>query len=506
MILIHPPVSKPCEPPAGIAKLYGALNRHGVNCAVLDANMEGLLYLLQQPQNAADTWTRRAIRNLSVNIKALRYPGTYRSCGRYALAVKDLNRVLTVSAKEGGAVPGLADYKHKRLSPIRSADLLQAAEHPEQNPFYPFFRKRLSEIIEQGQTGFVGISLNFLSQALCAFSMMGWIKKNFPGVKVILGGGLVSSWMKRPGWRNPFGGLVDHSIAGPGEYQLLGLLGVEERREVHHAPDYGALPVSDYLSPGFILPYSGSNGCYWGKCSFCPEKAEDNPFIPVSAGQAITDLKDLVGKTKPRLIHLLDNALSPAFMRALVENPPGVPWYGFARISHDLTDMDYCMALKRSGCLMLQLGLESGDQRVLDAMDKGIDIGIASQALKNLKKAEIAAYVYLLFGAPAESIAEARRTLDFVVGHDDAIAFLNLAIFNMPVYGPDAGEYETEPFYEGDLSLYTGFRHPRGWDRKLVRQFLDNEFRRNKAVSSILKNDPPLFTSNHAAFFCGSSC
>jgi hypothetical protein len=71
----------------------------------------------------------------------------------------------------------------------------------------------------------------------------------------------------------------------------------------------------------------------------------------------------------------------------------------------------------------------------------------------------------------------------------------------MPLCGQEAGEIETEPFYEGDLSLYTGFKHPQGWDRKQVRQFLDNEFKKHPAISSILKNNPPLFTSNHAAFF-----
>ena len=43
MILIYPPVAKPGEPPAGIAKLCGALNHHGVGYRVLDANLEGLL-------------------------------------------------------------------------------------------------------------------------------------------------------------------------------------------------------------------------------------------------------------------------------------------------------------------------------------------------------------------------------------------------------------------------------------------------------------------------------
>ena len=47
MIFIYPPVARPCEPPAGIAKLCGALNHHGIKYKVLDANLEGLLSLLK---------------------------------------------------------------------------------------------------------------------------------------------------------------------------------------------------------------------------------------------------------------------------------------------------------------------------------------------------------------------------------------------------------------------------------------------------------------------------
>jgi radical SAM superfamily enzyme YgiQ (UPF0313 family) len=188
-------------------------------------------------------------------------------------------------------------------------------------------------------------------------------------------------------------------------------------------------------------------------------------------------------------------------MSALAKEPPGVPWYGFARFGQDLADPGFCRELKRSGCVMLKLGLESGDQSVLDRLQKGIDLDMASRVLKTLRNAGIAAYVYLLFGAPEESSAEARKTLEFTVRHADAISFLNLAVFNMPVCSQEAKGYETGKFYEGDLSLYTGFKHPRGWDRMVVRRFLDSEFKKHPAVSSILKRDPPVFTSNHAAFF-----
>ena len=150
---------------------------------------------------------------------------------------------------------------------------------------------------------------------------------------------------------------------------------------------------------------------------------------------------------------------------------------------------------------MLKLGLESGDQGVLDNMQKGINIGTVSLALKSLKQAGIATYVYLLFGTPSETLKEARSTLDFTIKHSGEISFLNIAVFNMPVCGPEAAQFEISSFYEGDLSLYTDFVHPAGWDRKAIRHFLDNEFKRHSAVSAILKKDPPIFTSNHAPFF-----
>ena len=500
MLLIFPPAAKPCEPPAGIAKLAGALKSHGISCNILDANIEGLLHLLGQAQRASDTWTRRAIKNISANIGALRDPKTYQSPDRYGRAVRDVNRVLAVSGGRGALV-GLADYQHRSLSPLRSADLIISAQHPEQNPFYPYFSKRLPEMLDHVTTGMIGFSLNYLSQALTAFAMIGFVRKEFPGMKIILGGGLISSWMKRPGFRSPFAGLVDHLIAGPGEGPLLCLLGVKEVTTHHYAPDYASFPVHDYLSPGFILPYSGSSGCYWNRCSFCPETAEDNPYVPVPVPQAMADLHALAADRSPVVIHLLDNSVSPALMQALAADPVGVPWYGFARIGKDLCDLDYCVALRRSGCAMLKLGLESGDQGVLDRLNKGIDLKTASKVLTNLSKAGIAAYVYLLFGTPAETVVEAQKTLEFVVHHRNAITFLNLAIFNMPVCGTEALEYETAQFYEGDLSLYTGFKHPRGWERKEVRRFLEAEFKRHPAVSAILKSDPPLFTSNHASFF-----
>ena len=504
ILLVHPPVAKPAEPPAGVARLSGMLDAMGIRHAVLDANLEGMLYLIERshrPSERDDAWTVRAFRGRRNNLSLLRNLALYHHFDRYKRAVKDLSRVLEVSSASYEANIGLANYQHQTLSPLRSADLISAAERPERDPFYPYFAARLTEMMREWQPRFVGFSLNYLSQAICAFAMIGFLRREFPGRNIVLGGGLVTSWVKGTPWKHPFSGLVDHFIAGPGEYELLSILGIERPEKKSFTPAYRGLNGQEYLSPGFVLPYSASSGCYWNRCDFCPEKAEGNEYVPVPVETVLSDLRILRERTNPAIVHLLDSAISPALMEGLSESRPGVPWYGFARVGRHLTDLDFCIALKRSGCVMLKLGIESGDQGVLESMQKGIDVETASASLKTLNKAGIAAYVYLIFGTPAETAAGAWKTLDFVAAHSNCISFLNLAIFNMPVCSAEASGLETRKFYEGDLSLYTDFSHPRGWDRRAVRTFLETAFKRDPTVSAILKREPPVFTSNHAPFF-----
>ena len=498
MLLIFPPIAKACEPPAGIARLAGALKANGVACRLWDANLEGQLWLAEQPPVSDDTWTGRAWRSRQKHLKSLREPEIYQNPSRYATAVNDLNRLLQTSGKQHRADISLADYRHESLSPVRSQDLLQAAANPEQTPFFPFFQQQLAQLMDGIST--VGISLCFLSQALCSFSLIGLIRRQYPQVKIVLGGGLVTSWLARPDWNNLFGGLIDHLISGPGEQPLLELSG---RTLPYQStlPDYSQLPLNDYLSPGLILPYSTASGCWWNRCSFCPERAEGNRYHPLPIPQVLDELQQLVQQYQPRLLHLLDNALAPALLQRLIEQPPGVPWYGFVRFERQLEYPAFCRALRKSGCVMLKLGIESGDQAVLDRLQKGIRLEQSGLILENLREAGIAVYGYLLFGTPAEDVDAARRTLAFVQHHHQTLTFLNLAIFNMPLFGDEVAAYATELFYEGDLSLYTGFQHPKAWGRGAVRRFLRQEFTRSPEIAAIIRRDPPLFSSNHAALF-----
>ena len=501
MILVNPPAAKPCEPPAGLAQLAGALEAHGVPHAVVDLALEGPLHLAARPRAAADTWTRRAVKGVEANLALLRDPAGYESPARYARAVKDLDRAVATAAPGGYAV-SLANLSHVTRSPLASDDLLHSAAHPGEDPFFGAFADRLTIAVERCARPVVGVSITYLSQALSAFAIIGFLRRAFPGITIAAGGGLVTSWMSRADLAATFSGLVDRFVSGPGEDAILDLAGVPAaRRSPRCAPAFSGFPLDGYLAPGFVLPYAASRGCWWARCRFCPERAERGAYAAVPVDLAREHLRRLVARHDPALIHFADNALPPSMLRSLAGYPPGAPWYGFARVTDDLADPRFCRDLAASGCRLLKIGVESGSDRVLAGMQKGFDAALSSAALRCLRDAGIPTYVYLLFGTPHEREADARETLAFVAAHADCITFLNLAVFNMPVHGPDAEGLATAPFYEGDLSLYTGFAHPGGWGRREVKRFLDRELRRHPAIAPIVRRDPPIFTSNHAPFF-----
>jgi len=205
------------------------LKRHDLPCTVLDANLESLLYLLdrlalrkgQDAGNVDDTWTKRAARHLDAHLRLLRNPDGYKNIDRYKRAVLDVNRALVKSCPAATVRLSLSDYEDRCRSPLRSVDLLAAAETPVDNPFYAYFQERLLPLLEREQPSLVGLSLNYLSQALCCFAIIGFLRQIFPAVKIVLGGGLVTSWMKRPDWRNPFRGLVDEWVADPARGRCL---------------------------------------------------------------------------------------------------------------------------------------------------------------------------------------------------------------------------------------------------------------------------------------------
>ncbi len=508
LVLIHPPVTLPCEPPVGMGQLASLLRRRGLEVDLVDENLESLLELVASVPlaRAASTAERRALRGRPRALAQLRGPAAYQSLDRYRHAVHDLGAALALASAGSSASVGLANYLEAERSPLSSEDLRAAAREPERSPFLASFRA-LAERLAERAPRLIGLSLNYLHQALPALALAGVLRARLPRVPILLGGALLGCWRGRLR-EDAFAPFVDRLVFADGPAALLaalapGLAPPSPAELLAEPPDYAGLPFASYLAPVRIAPVPTSEGCPWGRCNYCPEALAAARFLPVPAAQVPGLLAATWQRAEAGLLHVCDSAIPEPALAALAAERWDVRWYGFARFYPSLAQPELARGLGRAGCRLLQLGLESASPRVLARLRKGVSPKLASQALHALADAGVAVYLYLMFGTPGETREDALRTLEFVEEHAKLIGFLNTSLLNLPVASAGAEDLELSPLAGGrnDLSLYSAFRHPEGWERRDARRFLEREFSRRGAIAEILRRTPPIFGANHAAFF-----
>jgi hypothetical protein len=508
MLLVYPPISRPSEAPPGIARLAASARARGIPVDCLDLNLACLLDAVGREEGPAGTASlsggaRAAWRRRRRNLSLLRSPEGYKNFSVYSRSVFELEIAYSLGLGETGA--GLADFRLGSFDPHRSEDLLAASRDPEASPFFFSFKPRLDAALREGRHELAGVSLCYLSQVQAACAILGYLRREYPDLRLVLGGSLITSWLSSEGGAKALGDLADDVVGGEGEDWLEAAFGPLPSGGIQGASpwmaDYSDFRAEAYLAPGRILPFGFSSGCAWARCRFCPEKAEGRPYRQASLAEAMAGVSRLIREEEPILLHFVDSEIPQSILKALADSGPGRPWYGFARFSRLLEDPSFCRALADAGCAMLQLGLESASERVLKAMGKGTSLNTSPRILANLKGAGIGTYVYVLFGSPWEGPEDAGLTRDFIADHAELIDFLNIALFNMPAGIPEALELAEPGADRGDLSLYLPLRHPLGWGREAVRRFIAEDIEDHPRIRPILRRAPPLFTSSHAAFF-----
>jgi hypothetical protein len=415
----------------------------------------------------------------------------------------------------------LGDYVHAGLSEFSPRDLSLAASGEAGTVFSGYFRDDLLPRVARMRPRGVAISVNYRHQVLPAFELAGLLRRRLPDVPVYGGGGMFTSW------RHSLRGMecsflpFDKVGFGPGEHALAEAAGdaptgggvfFEDGEAVEFLPDFGFAPLREYLSPEPVLPVTSTRGCYWRRCRFCPEAvAPIHPYRAADPGAFPMLLRELSDRYGVRRFHLTDNAIPVAILRSMAGAGSalrGFSWHGFVRFERELLEPDLASSLAAAGCSMLQLGLESGSQPLLDRMGKGTRVAEASAILSNLSRAGIAAYVYVMLGAPGETETDAERTRSFLAEHAGEIGFLNLSILNMPRDASwtgivEAGAPRWGGFNDEDepLGLYRRVPATGGWGRAEARRFLQKRILGDPAIRAIAARTPPWFGDSHAFFF-----
>ena len=176
----------------------------------------------------------------------------------------------------------------------------------------------------------------------------------------------------------------------------------------------------------FSMNAVASRGCPY-RCNWCAKPISGDRFHvrPAdSVAEEILQLKNTYGAEHVWFgddIFALNHHWTEQFAREVQKRGCVVPFKIQARA--DLMVEPTVDALKRAGCAEVWMGVESGSQKVLDAMDKGLEVSEVVAARSNLQRAGIRACYFLQFGYPGETwkdieqtIALVRRTRPYDIG------------------------------------------------------------------------------------------
>ncbi|MDX2480771.1 MAG: radical SAM protein [Desulfuromusa sp.] len=526
ILLLQPPALIPSEPPLSLAILDSALRTAGMSTEVLDANLDAYLYLLDEDRLSGlagknpKTAIRRALKHRQYSLDLLSSAEGATSFSRYSTAVRYLNLLLGLCSNSKDERLTLGDYQYKSYSVFNPEDLSLFSCGQVRTLFYSYFETEILPKIATCQPQRVAISINYLHQVFPAFELAGLLRRHYPDLQLIAGGGLLTSWQEPLRQHDLSLPPFDYLVFGPGEASLVALAMEQvytkpylaDASVINFTPDFSFAETSRYFSLEPVLPVSASRGCYWRKCLFCPEAAA--PVHPYGCYQPDT-FPDLLLQLSEQYavtnFHLTDNAIPMNLLKSMAERRADLQhlsWFGFVRFESALEDPDLVHQLAAAGCRMLQLGLESGSQTVLDNLGKGLKLESAVSILNNLAAAGIASYVYIMLGTPGETEADAEMTLTFLEEHAEKIGFLNISIMNLPrgselledpeLYGIDSSQLRDE---KSPLGLYHEFHSTTGWNRAAARRFLNQRLLGSSIIREIIKRNPPLFSSNHAFFF-----
>lgn len=266
----------------------------------------------------------------------------------------------------------------------------------------------------------VGFSVYYISEEPTKW-MCRELKRRLPNVKIAVGGPNVhKSWFKIERY-------YDYVVVGEGEANLLVLLEEVENGVNHPNPkvlnqpedqriNINGLPMPDYESIDFSqyeLP-NGINteisrGCT-AKCTFC----EETHFWKYRQRQAvdlIDEIEWLYYNKGTDVIWFIDSLVNGnlkelrAFAKGVAAKGLKIKWTGYARCDGRM-DLEYMKDLADGGCIMFNYGIESGSQKVLDDMAKGVTIAEMEQNFIDGKKVGIWAATNWIVGFPTEDFQD----------------------------------------------------------------------------------------------------
>jgi radical SAM superfamily enzyme YgiQ (UPF0313 family) len=260
------------------------------------------------------------------------------------------------------------------------------------------------------------------------------LKKLKPEIKIVVGGPSTH--------RSYYHGdpIFDFVVNGEGEKPMLNLLqAIENQLPVEYTdelktkfirqpenqrynlstlpmPDYSDFEFHKYKFPNGAL-CEISRGCI-AKCTFC-EETHFWKYRQRTALSTLDEVEHMYYEYGTNVFWFIDSLVNGnlnelrGFVKGVAAKELDIHWTGYARCDGRM-DAEYFRDLKAGGCEVLNYGIESGSQLVLDLMDKKVTVEEMEANFRDGHAAGVDAMTNWIVGFPNEGPHEFEDTLTFL--------------------------------------------------------------------------------------------
>ena len=196
------------------------------------------------------------------------------------------------------------------------------------------------------------------------------------------------------------------------------------------APAWDLLALDRYALPMVNKPYvlvETSRGCPYS-CDFCVAPIhQGHKFRERSAKALVDEIERCHRELGIEFFYLWGDTVTlnvksfTAFCDELIARNLPIRWFGNAR-ADNLTDPAFVQRLKRAGCWMLALGIESESEEVRKDMVKRLERQKIETAFRNMREAGIKSFAFFIFGYPGETARTLEATTEYAIQLDPDFA------------------------------------------------------------------------------------
>ncbi|WP_090993147.1 B12-binding domain-containing radical SAM protein [Pedobacter insulae] len=355
---------------------------------------------------------------------------------------------------------GFSRYAERLGRSANSFDELYEALNQEATYIDQVLISILKERVEEVRPKLFLISVPFPGNLYAAFRCAQYVKRNYPTIKISMGGGFPNTELRSLSDKRVFEffdyitlddgelpiELLYNAVINNDEFKLYKRTFLLENGTVVYkndtlrsdykqadvgTPDYTDLVLDKYISVIEIVnpmhrmwsdgrwnKLTMAHGCYWGKCTFCDISLDYiKIYQPVAAKLIVDRVEELAKKTGQNGFHFVDEAAPPALMREvaleILRRKISVTWWTNIRFEKSFT-ADLCLLLKASGCIAVSGGLEVASDRLLQLIDKGVTVAQVAKVTRNFTAAGIMVHAYLMYGYPTQTVQETVDSLEMV--------------------------------------------------------------------------------------------